>query len=67
MAILEQLFKRNFDLTHRIFRGSLDKLLNSEFLPSTNPHIYDNILSCMSLLPRIYNSVKASRPDEAIE
>ena len=63
MVILEQLFSRNFDLTHQIFQKYLDDLLNSKFPSNFNPLIYDNILSAMGLLPRIYKSLNSKNPD----
>lgn len=67
MIILEHLFKRNFELSHKIYKSLLKKIEENEITSETNAFKYDNILSCMNLLPGIYKTVQRLNPQNQSE
>ena len=63
LVILEQFFRRNFELTHNLFNIFLVQMTENKFTNATDPHIYDNILSATGLLPSIYKKMRANNPE----
>ena len=63
LVILEQFFKRNFELTHRIFQNFLFQMSDIKFTEEFNPQIYDNVLSATGLLPLIYKTNRNKNPE----
>jgi hypothetical protein len=39
-------------------------MMTNEFTNDVNPHIYDNILASLGLLPQIYRSIEAKQPEQ---
>ena len=67
LVILEQFFKRNFQLTHTIFQNFLKEMVENEFTNNVNPHIYDNILASMGLLPSVYKTISKTNSNQQIK
>lgn len=62
-VLLEQLFMRNFHVTHRLFQEYMDNLIERKLPPDQNAIFYDNVLSVMGFLPRVYKTLVSKKPE----